>query len=340
MKASKQSICRSVDQPNPHIRFYLLYGQDEAQARAMGERLIQALGASKVVMSSSQVKTDPASLVDEAGAMSLFGGKRVVWIEPATKDIEEGICALLEAPELESPVVAIGGALPKSSALVKLAEGSPAALAFAAYVPEGQDAERMVTEVGRRYGLKVSSSLAARIADNCNNDQAIVTQELQKLALYIDASPHSPKELDSDSIEAVGVTSGEGDFARLADLALSGNLPGLMDELEKMVPGGNEAIPVVRSLQRRLLLLAPARARMDRGEPLDGVMTSLGKTLFWKDKPLFGRMLSSWDSERLARVVERAGALERDLMFSSAPEQEALSEELIAIALQARRRPA
>jgi DNA polymerase-3 subunit delta len=51
-------------------------------------------------------------------------------------------------------------------------------------------------------------------------------------------------------------------------------------------------------------------------------------------------MLSNWDSERLARIAERAGALERNLMFGPAPPQEALSEELIAIALQARRRSA
>lgn len=338
MKASKQSIGRAVDQPNPQIRFYLLYGQDEAQARATGERLVQALGATKVAISAGQVKSDPALLVDEASAMSLFDGKRVIWVEPATKDIEESVAALLEAAVLESPVVAIGGSIPKSSSLVKMAEASPNALSFAAYVPEGQDAERMVAEVGRRFGLKISPALAARLADNCANDQSIVTQELQKLALYVDASPHSPKELDTEAIDAVGVTSAEGDFARLADLALSGNVAGLMEELDKMAAGGNEAIPVVRSLQRRLLVLAPARARMDRGESLDAVMTSLGRSLFWKDKPVFGRILSSWDSERLARVFERAGTLERNLIFSPAPQQEALSEELIAIALQARRR--
>ena len=98
------------------------------------------------------------------------------------------------------------------------------ALAFAAYVPEGQDAERMVTDLGRRFGLKISPPVAARIADACGNDQAIVAQELQKLALYIDASPHSPKELDHDAIDAVGADNAEGDFLRLADLALSGDM--------------------------------------------------------------------------------------------------------------------
>jgi DNA polymerase-3 subunit delta len=49
-------------------------------------------------------------------------------------------------------------------------------------------------------------------------------------------------------------------------------------------------------------------------------------------------MLAQWDAERLAKVAERAGRLERGLMFSPAPGQEALGEELLAIAREARRR--
>ena len=162
MKASKTSIGRSVDQPNPDIRFYLFHGPDEAQSRALAERLLEALGASKYVVTGGAVKSDPAVLVDEAGAMSLFGGRRAIWIEPATKDIEDGVAALLEGPETESPVVAIAGPLAAASSLRKLAEASPLALAYASYLPEGQDAERMVIDLGRRFGLKVSPTIAAR----------------------------------------------------------------------------------------------------------------------------------------------------------------------------------
>jgi DNA polymerase-3 subunit delta len=338
VKASKQSIGRSVDQPDPKIRFYLFHGPDEAQSRALGARLLEALGASKFVIAAGAVKSDPASLVDEAGAMSLFGGKRAIWIEPATKDIEEGVAALVEGGETESPVVAIAGALPKTLALLKLAEASPLAVAFASYLPEGQDASRMVADVGRRFGLKIGPAVAARLADSCASDQAIVAQELQKFALYIDASPHSPKELDHDAIDAVGADTAEGDFLRLADLALGGDVEELTEELSRLPPGGSEAIPVVRSLQRRLLMLAPARAKVERGESPDAVMTSLGRALFWKDKAVVGRMLSQWNAERLARVAERAGELERALMFGPAPQAEALGEELLAIAHEARRR--
>jgi DNA polymerase-3 subunit delta len=45
VKASKQSIGRAVDQPNPQLRFYLFHGPDDAQSRARGQRLLKALGS-------------------------------------------------------------------------------------------------------------------------------------------------------------------------------------------------------------------------------------------------------------------------------------------------------
>jgi DNA polymerase-3 subunit delta len=336
VKASKASIGRAVDQPDPRLRFYLFHGPDEAQSRALGQRLLDGLGATKFIVPAAAAKSDPATLADEAGAMTLFGGPRVIWVEPAGDEIAAGVEALLEAPASESPVVAIAGALRKTSALLKLAEAAPQAIAFAAYAPEGQDAERMVIDLGRRFGLKVGPSVAARLAQSAGNDQAIVAQELQKLALYVDASPQAPKDLDQDALDDVGAESSEGDFQRLADLALAGEVSELADELARLPAGGNEAIPVIRSLQRRLLMLAPLRARVERGERVDGIMTSMGKSLFFKDKAKVQRMLSRWSAEGLATAAERAGKLERALMFTPAPDQEALGEELLAIARKAR----
>ncbi|NUR44675.1 MAG: DNA polymerase III subunit delta, partial [Sphingomonas sp.] len=241
MKASKTSIGRSVDQPDSNIRFYLFHGQDESQSRGLAARLLEGLGATKFVVTSGAIKSDPASLVDEAGAISMFGDKRLIWIEPASKDIEDGVAALFEAPAVESPVVAIAGALTKTSPLLKIAEASPHAVAFQAWALEGPDAERMVIDVGRRFGLKISPSVAQRLADGNGNDQAIVAQELQKLALYIGASPQTPKELEHAAIDDVGADSAEGDFLRLADLAMSGEIDELSEELTKLPAGGSEA---------------------------------------------------------------------------------------------------
>ena len=294
MKLTKANLGRALDQPGRDIRFYLFHGPDEAQSRALAARLVGRSAASRVLLSSGTIKSDPAALVDQAGAMSLFGGKQVVWIEPATKDIENGVAALLEGPPSENPVVAIAGTLTKTSPLLKLAEASPACRRLRVLRARGPRRRANGRGSGPAIGLKVSAPVAARLADACGNDQAIVLRELEKLALFVDASPHAPKELDHGALDDVGAASAEGDFLRLADLALERRYCRLTEELGRLPAGGSEAVPVVRSLQRRLLMLAPARARIERGERGDAVLTSLGRAVFFKEKEIFGAMLSKW----------------------------------------------
>jgi DNA polymerase III subunit delta len=339
MKAARGSIGRHLDQPDRATRLYLFYGPDDGQSRALGDRLLKGLGATRFAVNAAAIRSDPALLADEAGAMNLFGEMRAIWVEPAGDEIADGVEALLTAPAAESPVIAIAGGLRRTSALIKLAEAHPLALTHASYVPEGQDAERMVIEVGRGHGLRIPASVAARIAASSGNDQAIVGQELAKLALYVGAAPKSPKELDHEAVDAVGADMPEGDFLRLADLALSGQLGEVSEELGRLSSGGTEAIPVIRSLQRRLLMLAPTRARVEAGESSGAVMASLGKSLFWKDKPLLEKLLATWDARGLETLSERAGKLERQLMRGdSPPPAEALGEELTTIARRAARR--
>ena len=338
MKAAKGSIGRSVDEPDRGIRFYLFHGADEAQSSALGDRLVAALKATKHSMTGASLRGDPAHLADEACAIDMFGGAKVIWLQPAGDEIVDSVEALLDAPATESPVVAIAGKLGKTSGLLKLADSHGLALSHVSYELDARDAERLVTDLARSEGLKTEQAVAARIAQSCSNDRRMIAQELSKLALYLGASPNAPKDLDSEALDAVGADIG-GDFLGIADLALAGDVRGLGVKLSGLVEGGRDAIPIIRSLQRRLLMLAPIRARIDSGESPHAVLTSLGKSLFWKDKPLVEKMLSLWDSAGLARVSERTGALERRLMRAdSPPSAEALGEELVAIARQARRR--
>ena len=336
MKSNPRTLGRTLDSPDPDVRFYLFHGYDPAQSRAQAERLLKGLEAEKFAIPASSLKNDPAALADESGAISLFGGKRGLWIEPAGDEIADAVEALLQASAAESPVIAVAAALRKTSKLLQLAEAHSLALAHQSYELSERDLERLVEELAAAEGLRLGPGIAAQIAASANGERGIIAQELAKLALFTGASPQSPALLDTEALEAVGCGS-EGEWVHLGDLALSGDAASLADELSRI--SGLEPISLLRAIQRRLLMLAPLRARVDEGRRPGDVVTSAGKSVFFKEKEIVTKLLATWDSSALARIAQRIGALERELMRAdSPPGVEAIGEELVAIARAARRR--
>ncbi|WP_116091410.1 DNA polymerase III subunit delta [Sphingomonas crusticola] len=340
MKPEEARFRHALDSADPSIRFYLMYGPDEAGSRALADRLGAAVGpdAERIDLTSSALKSDPARLADEAAAISLFGGKNWIRLDPATDDAVEAVQALLEAPAAGNPVAAIAGALRKDSKLVKLVQSSPAALAHLSYVPEGRNAATLVSEIGRELGLQIRNDVAGRIAAACNGDRALISRELEKMALYVDAAPDRPKPLEHEALEAVGAAMEEGDLSKLANAVFSGQPQHADDELARLASEGIEDIPVIRALARRALQLAQLRGQMAEGESIDRVMETAGRAIFWKEKPIIQGQLTRWTPDGLATALTRLAEAERQVKSPGYPGSALVEEEIMAITRFAARR--
>lgn len=332
MKPASGAIGGALDRPDPSVRFYLFHGPDEAGSRALAGRLLAGLGADKHRLAGAALKSDPAQLADEAGAIAMFGGKRLLWIDPAGEEITAAVQALLDLPVIEHPAVAIAGTLRKTSALLKLAESHPAAVAQISYLPEGRQVDRIVQDLGRGEGLRIAPELATCIAAAAGNDQAVIAQEVRKFALYAGATADSPRDLTSETLDLLGANASDGDSGRPGDLALGGDMLGLNRELERLESSGIDTVSALRAIQRRLLILVPLRARVEAGQSAEAVSAAV----FWKDRAFVSRALTRWSSQRLAQLVDRIAKLERQLLLSSVPDRAALGHELLQIARAAR----
>jgi DNA polymerase-3 subunit delta len=336
VKSNPRTLARTLDDPDADIRFYLFHGYNPAQSRAQAERLLKGLKAEKSEVAAASLKSDPAALADEAGAIGLFGGKRALWIEPAGEEVADAVEALLQAGAAESPAIAVAGALRKTSRLLQLAEAHPLAFSHQSYELSERDAEQLVETLAGQEGLRLAPGIAAQIAAAANGERGVIAQELAKFALYLGASPAAPALLDSEALEAIGAGC-EGEWIHFGDLALAGDAASVADELSKS--SGSEPIALLRTMQRRIQMLAPLRAKVDEGRRPADVVASAGKSVFFKEKELVTKLLSLWNSPALARLSERLGSLERQLMRADAPpDTEAVGEELVAIARAGRRR--
>jgi DNA polymerase-3 subunit delta len=338
VKANKAQIDRALRNPAGH-RFYLLYGPDDSGSRALAKLVAGAMGkeAERIELTGAELKADPARLSDEAASISLFGGARYIFVDPAGDESTSAAEGLLQLPVAGNPVVLIAGALKPGSKLLKLALASDLAMAFASYAPEGRDAEQLVLEMARERGLTARPDVGRRLAEACGGNRAILAQELEKLALYLDAAPEHPQPLEHEAIDAVGAAAGEGDLSRLVEGVGLGNAHLLQAELLRLSSEGIEGIPLIRAVLRRMTLLARLRAEVERGNSVATVMASQGKAIFWKERDAMAAQLSRWRSDLLAKGVSRLLEAERQAMTPGGPGPLAIDEELFAICRQAAR---
>jgi len=340
VKANANEIARALDATNGPVRFFLLYGPDEAGSAALARRLERAMGqeAERIDLEGSTLKADPARLVDEAASISLFGGRRWIRIQPAGDEITAAVASLLEADVAGNPVVALAGALKPSSPLVKLALDHKLALAHPSYVPDARDAAQIAETLAREAGLRLSRDLGRTLAISCSHDRSIMAQEIEKLALYLDAAPDRPAEATAEALEAIGAANPDGELSKLVD-AIMGGQPGRVGaEIARLGQSGIAGIPVLRALFRRLILLAALRRDIDGGMSPAAAVEARGKAIFFKEKPAITDQASRWPADRLAALADKLLSAERVLKSSGTAGEILAEAEMLTISRFAARR--
>ncbi len=339
MKASRAQVERALDQAPADIRFVLLYGPDESQSRALAARLAQSRGpdAERIDLTGAVLKADPARLADEAASISLFGGARHIRVEPAGDEIMEAVEALLESPAGGNPVVIVAGALRKDSKLVKRALAEPTVLGLASYLPEGGDVDRLATTLAREHGLRLDPDVARQLGVASGGDRALLGRELEKLALFVDATPDRPVPLDQAAFDALSADSSDGDLSRLVDAVLGGHGERASAEIASLAIDGVEGIALLRPVLRRLIQLAALRAEVEQGNSVESVMASSGRAIFWKEKGVLSTQLSRWTATKLAKALDRIGQAERAVKSSGSVGSIMVEAELLAISREAAR---
>lgn len=340
MKVNAGQIERALDMPPDNIRLYLLYGPDEAGSRAHAKRLERAMGpgGERVDLDGATLKGDPARLADEAASTSLFGDKRHIRLTLGGDEAMAAIEALLDAPAAGNPVVAIAGVLKPSSALLKRALADEAVMACANYPLEGDNADKLAHAIARTFGLRLAPDVARALVHGAAGDRAVMGQEIEKLALYLDAALERPAEADHLAYDAISAGNGEGELSRLIDSVLDGHPAQAAREMAVLAEEGVDGIALIRALNKRIQLLTRFAADVAAGQSIEGVVERAGKSLFWKEKAPVQRQLKRWQSARLATAADRLLEAERAIKASGSAGAIFAATELITIARAAQQR--
>lgn len=314
---------------NPTVSCVLVYGPDQGLVAERSRTLRAAvLGGDApdpfryAEPDAAAIADDPSVLGDEAAALSLTGGRRVVRVAAATDGLAGAFAAVLDAregsdPGEESLVIAEGGEFGPRSAMRQLFEGSDAGAALACYADDAGQiaalAERVLTGLGHR----IEPAAADWIARSLGGDRAILRGEMEKLSLYVGAgAPVTVAEVEACLGDSAKVDL---DVAALA--AVTGDRAALDLVLGRCFLAGQSPVAVLRALGRTVGRLHLAAGLVNQGKSADAALKSLKPPVFWKSLPQYQAALRGWSFDGLGRALELIAEAEFDCKSTGVPDQ-------------------
>ncbi|HRO16119.1 MAG TPA: DNA polymerase III subunit delta, partial [Paracoccus sp. (in: a-proteobacteria)] len=198
-------IARYLARPDPTRPALLIYGQDAMRVALKRAEAVAALTGPDADtemrltrLAGPDLRKDGAALLDEIKAVGFFPGPRVVLVEEANDASAPAIASALAGwTHGDAVIVATAGALGKTSALRKLFEPHPAAVAAPIYddPPGEEEIARWLAGAGLRAvppaAMRDLTALARAL------DPGDFRQTVERIGLYKygDDSPLTPDEI-------------------------------------------------------------------------------------------------------------------------------------------------
>lgn len=321
---------------------FFFCGPDEAGASAAANELAGLLAepGERVELTGADLRGDSARLGDEARSTSLFGDARHIWVrvngEEALAALETLIATGDGGAGTACPVIVIATGATDKSRTAKLLEKRQDAVVAMFYAPDLATVTQAVRMIGDAAGVQLGGELAERIARAANLDVRLARSEVDKLALFLDASPQAPRRADAAALDAIGAPCEDDGFAPLVDAVLGGDSERLGPELRRMRELSLNPVGTLLAFERRAALLAKIAARGSGRAPDKGELQRLG--VFWRDQQTVLLQAAIWRGPRLARLADRLVDLHRRLFADNQAAELLLAQGLTAIARQAARR--
>jgi DNA polymerase III subunit delta len=328
--------------PPPQIRAVLLYGPDEGLASERVRRLVSSvLDDPKdpfrlAQLSGGDLKADPARLADEAAAISMLGGRRVVRVTGADNTLAKLFEGFVADPPGDALVVVEAGDLGKG-ALTKAFEEADEAAAIACYPDTPEELEAVIRAALKERGLSISPGAMEDLRARLGDDRRMTLMEIDKLALFKGPDGARSGQVTEADVDAIIGTEAEADFSEIADAAAGGDIAAMDDAFARALRGGESVQGLVRTVLVHFQRLHLACGLTAGGMPPEKALDRAFPRLLWKRKPAVARQLRLWDEASAMRAVLALGQAEIDTRDSLIPAEAAAGRVLLSLAAEARR---
>ena len=310
MKIKPADTERFLRQPGDMIRVVLIYGPDGGLVRERMNRLTRLIVEDPsdpfriVEMSESDLRADPARLADEAAAISMLGGRRVIRLRSMGDSQNKTISGFLDNPLGDALILIEGGELGPRSTLRSLCESADNAAALPCYADDARALESVIRENLTQANLNPEPAAIDYLLSHLGSDRGVTLSELEKLSLYMGQSAGEKQRVSLEDVRAcIGDNAGTS-VDDVIDATAGGDMQALDVALARARAADANAIAILNALSRHLQQLHLVLARIESGSDAAAAIMAMRPPLHFSRSDIVRRQVNLWTRKRLDRALE------------------------------------
>ncbi len=283
------------------FRLILIYGENIGLKDSLKKEIIKLNKKAEIInLYQEDFAKNKKVLINEIENISLFVEEKLIFINQANEKNLDNI-EDLKVNDLTLKIFLFADILDKKSKLRSHFEKNN----NLAIIPCYNDTEITLRKL-IQYELKdfknLNSNIINMIITYSNLNRKTVINNLEKIKTYFENKIITEKELDT----LLNIDKNEL-FENIRDAALEGNKHKLNGLLGNFVFSHEDAHMYLNTINYRLLRLIEIHKK-SKEEGFDVAINNIRPPIFWKDKPIYQKLLKTWD---LSRVLEAVNYLSK-----------------------------
>jgi DNA polymerase-3 subunit delta len=339
MKIAPRDIDNFSKSPDPKARLILIYGPDRGLMKIRSENVAKSVVEdindpfNVITLSVDKILEDPASLVDEANAISMLGGARLIRILDGSEKIVPYLKEYLQNPSPDNLILIEAGDLKPKSSLRKLCESSPTAAALPCYMDDERSIEKIIRQALNTAGLRIDSDATQWLIANISGDRQHILNEIEKLSIY-SSSPNADNNNQTITLTDVQECIGLGGSQNFDDLIYNvagGNPAKALVAYNALIEQGIPAVTLIRTLINHFMKLHYIKTMVLSGTPIEQALNKLTPKIFFKQKGAFISQVNKWNEPQIRVIISRLTEQEAACKTSGVPADELCAQALLSI---------
>ena len=292
-------------------KFILIYGENIGLKETLKRKIVSLNKKAEIInLYQEDINKNKDIILNEVRNISLFSEEKIIIINQANEKNLSDIKSIIDSKE-KIKIILIAEPLDKKSKIRAIFEQKSNLAVIPCYSDNDITLRKLIQRELREF-KNLNLNTENIIINFSNSNRKTILNNLDKIKSFYDK-----KILSEDSLETLLNSDRNELFENIRDAALMGEKIKLNNLLNNFTFSNDDTFLYLNMVNYRFIKLLEIHRQNVKNNELSVTIAQMRPPIFWKEKPMFLKLLKKWDEQSILEALIYLGQTEKKIKSNS-----------------------